>query len=83
MAEIESEYADRDGNVNESKVPRPSARRNSLKESLLAQISRSTGWQRELHRANELYRMLAPQPFACSKPVHKTTTTQSIRLRPA
>ena len=83
LAEIENDYTGRDGKVAETKVPRPSAERSSLKETFLRQIHRTAVWQKELFRANELYQILAPQRFPRKNPAHKTTTTQSIRLRPA
>lgn len=83
MAQIEAEYVDRNGRVVETKVPRPSAERKLVKETFLRQINRSSVWQKELYRANELYQILAPKRFTARNPAHKTTTTQSIRLRPA
>jgi hypothetical protein len=83
MAQIETEYVDDQGAVMENKVPRPSTHRQLLKETFLRQLNRSSVWQQELHRANELYQLLAPKRFVPRNPAHKTTTTQSIRLRPA
>ena len=83
MAQIEAEYVDRNGHVLETKVPRPSAERKRVKETFLRQINRSSIWQKELYRANELYQIFAPKRFTTRNPLHKTTTTQSIRLRPA
>jgi hypothetical protein len=82
MATIDAEYTDASGNIRENNVARPSVQRKALKESLLRQINRSPALQKELYRANELYQLLKPKKFT-SRLVHKTTTTQSIRLRPA
>ncbi len=69
MAQIETEYVDRNGRVVETKVPRPSVERKLVKETFLRQINRSSVWQKELYRANELYQILAPKRFTAPTPM--------------
>ncbi|MBC8094361.1 MAG: hypothetical protein H7Y43_00985 [Akkermansiaceae bacterium] len=83
MEEIESEYRDTNGQVIEHKVPRPSSQRKLEKKALQDQVNRSSALQKQLHQAEQLYRLLAPQKFSPKPVSNKTSGTQMIRMQTA
>jgi hypothetical protein len=68
IAEIECEYTQPNGQVQEAKVPGPSEARNASKQALLSQINHSPALQKELRRAQHLYHTLLSRPFAPARP---------------